>query len=153
MKDTQFMSADEKFLVKKYFANFLKLLTETDDEEKLFRAFTKRVYEHLHLYCGFIAHMDRHGFFNTYFNGDVDDLRTFLENFVDEEGKANPYTYPDMDDINEAMAKSAENYYPFLMDKFNKLTKQEDIEKIKFLIKKQGLDLKDFIEEKQKTLI
>ena len=85
-KDTQFMTAQEKELVLKRFKQFIKaILTVGIDTpesfERIYKHFSDRLYKHLHLHCGYIAHYDRHGFYTTYFNGDVDDLDDFIENF------------------------------------------------------------------------
>jgi hypothetical protein len=36
--------------------------------------FTKKLYEHLHLHCGFITHYDIDGFYSTYFDDPADTL-------------------------------------------------------------------------------
>ena len=70
-KDVEFMTAQEKFKLVKQFERFVKGGFNWEH-------FTPRVYEHLHLHCGFIAHYNRHGFYETYFPN-VDE--TFLRHF------------------------------------------------------------------------
>jgi hypothetical protein len=64
------MTAREKELVLKNWERFLR--------HGLARAqFTRRLYEHLHLHCGFIAHYNIHGFYSTYFQSGPDTERFF----------------------------------------------------------------------------
>ena len=92
--DAEFLTAKEKELILRSWILFLSSgLAETK--------FTKRLYEHLHLHCGFIAHYNINGFYNTYFNGDYVDAKRFFNHF---EGDGYKYT-SDYDDINYAMAK------------------------------------------------
>lgn len=62
---------------------------------KPFKFFTKAIYEELHLNNGFIAHFNRLGFYETYFNGDLSDFKAFLHNFLNKENLTdydiNPY--------------------------------------------------------------
>jgi len=92
--DAEFLTAKEKELILSAWILFLKSGLK---QEK----FSKRLYEHLHLHCGFIAHYDINGFYSTYFNGDYADLERFFSHF---EGSGYKCT-DDYDDINLAMAK------------------------------------------------
>ena len=58
--DVEFMTAKEKEQVLK---NWKRFLTNGLKKEH----FTKRLYNHLHLHCGFIAHYNIHGFYDEYF--------------------------------------------------------------------------------------
>ncbi len=69
--DGQFMTAKQKERVSKAFDLFLKNNFKRE-------YFTKELYEHLHLHCGFIAHNSIDGFYGTYFE-DPDDTVSFLE--------------------------------------------------------------------------
>lgn len=91
--DAEFMSADDKRKVLKQWRTFLESGLK---QEK----FTKRLYQHLHLHCGFIAHYNINGFYGTYFNGNYEDVKTFFSHF---EGEGYHYTN-DYEDINKAMA-------------------------------------------------
>ena len=53
-KDTKFMSAEEKEKVLKNWERFIARFQG--------KCFTKRLYDHLHLHCSFIAHYNRLGF-------------------------------------------------------------------------------------------
>ena len=59
-KDSEFMTAREKRLV---LANWKRFLKHGLKEKH----FTKRLYNYLHLHCGFIAHYNIGGFYATYF--------------------------------------------------------------------------------------
>lgn len=100
-KDTQFMTAKEKKLVLKNWKTFLRHGLNKQH-------FTKRLYEHLHLHCGFIAHYDIHGFYSTYFEAGQDTER-FFEHFCTYT-TANYGANVDYDDINTAMRQVYDGY-------------------------------------------
>lgn len=95
--DAEFQTANEKALIYKTWCRFIDRLADGDliNAEK---AFSKRLYEHLHLHCGYIAHYDQNGFWHTYFEGYVD-VDSFLKNWE------NDYKWwmNDYSDINKAM--------------------------------------------------
>ena len=68
--DTRFMTAKEKERVLKNWNTFLKNGLKIEN-------FTKRLYNHLHLHCGYIAHYNLHGFYSTYFEVGCDVQRFF----------------------------------------------------------------------------
>ena len=103
-KDVQFLTAFEKYQIAKHFNRFVKNGFQRKD-------FNKRVYEHLHLHCSFIAHYSIDGFYETYFNGSKLDLKRFSSHFIDfdslpNEDKYNNGTlnYEPYRDINKVMA-------------------------------------------------
>ena len=71
--DAEFMTAHEKGLVLKDWERFLRLGLRKAH-------FTRRLYEHLHLHCGFIAHYNIHGFYSEYFEAGAD-IERFFEYF------------------------------------------------------------------------
>ncbi len=94
-KDVQFMTAVQKRQVLNNWKTFLKYGMQK-------RHFTKTLYNHLHLHCGFIAHYNIHGFYSTYFESAADTAEFFSQ-------LCSPSNYwsNDYDDINKAMiAKS-----------------------------------------------
>ena len=90
-KDVEFMTVKDKQLVINNWIKFLKQLAIDTGEEQLdkhgnqvpilFKYFTRRLYEHLSLHCSFIAHYNRYGFFDTYFN-EPKDTQLFLSQFL-----------------------------------------------------------------------
>ena len=107
-KDVQFMTAKEKELVLKNWKTFLKYGLKK-------QYFTKRLYEHLHLHCGFIAHYDIHGFYSTYFEAGQDTER-FFEHFCTHTA-ANYGANIDYDDLNTAMRKVYEEFKAKILTK------------------------------------
>ncbi len=63
LKDSEFMTAEEKKKVLKQWDKFI-------EGGFAFHLFTDAIYQHLNLHCGFIAHYNRAGFYSTYWNGD-----------------------------------------------------------------------------------
>jgi hypothetical protein len=74
-KDVDFLTSLEKYQIAKHFQTFVKNGFQRKD-------FNKRVYEHLHLHCSFIAHYNIDGFYYEYFNGSKTDLKRFVEHFL-----------------------------------------------------------------------
>ncbi len=132
-KDTEFMSVKEKELTTKQFKNFVKKLSTSGWGNETQKSFTKRVYEHLHLNCGFIAHYDISGFYNTYFNGDLDDYLRFSEAFI-EDGEIKPYQYTqDYNDINLAFSKILHEKHERILSMFSDDTKERDLAEVRRL--------------------
>jgi len=135
-KSIEFMTAREKELTAKQFKNFVKKLVTLGSCEETQKAFSKRVYEHLHLNCGFIAHYDIYGFYSTYFNGDIDDFERFAEHFI-EDGKISPYHYTeDYNDINFAFSEILIERYKEIVINFSEETKENDLAKAQRLVAK-----------------
>lgn len=113
--DVEFMTAKEKELVLKNWETFLK----HDLQRKHFR---KRLYDHLHLHCGFIAHYSRDGFYSTYFEAGEDTQR-FFEHFC------NHTTTMDYNDLNTAMQEVYSKYRSIIL----KQTEDDVTERLKLL--------------------
>ena len=77
-KDADFFKAEDKYKTTKHFLRFVKNGFRQKD-------FNKRIYEHLHLHCGFIAHYNINGFYEEYFNDGKGDLKRFAEHFLNFE--------------------------------------------------------------------
>ena len=113
--DVKFMTAKEKELVLKNWETFLKHGLQR-------KHFSKRLYDHLHLHCGFIAHYSRDGFYSTYFEAGEDTQR-FFEHFC------NHTTTMDYNDLNTSMQEVYSKYH----DNIEKQTKDNVTERLKRL--------------------
>jgi hypothetical protein len=106
--DAEFMTAQEKDLVLKDWVRFL--------QHGLRRAhFTRRLYEHLHLHCGFIAHYNIHGFYSTYFEAGQD-IERFFEHFCSHTA-ADLGACAQYADLNTAMREAFARYKPSIMQR------------------------------------
>jgi hypothetical protein len=150
-KDGVFMSAEEKRAVLRDWEIFLQRLTERTDsmpvqEERLMKAFTGRLYKHLHLHCSFIAHYNREGFFDTYFTNPENTLR-FLGQFDKDSGcraiecGGSWWLSGDCADINQAMCEALEPVKAELYAKLQKEAKQRAIQTATALLAKHGVML------------
>lgn len=108
--DTEFMTAEEKRLVLRDWRAFI-----AGDFKRL--AFTKRLYSHLILHCGFIAHYDQDGFYAHYFEAGTDRLQRFLDQFDRQKGccsaefgDAGWYSGPRYRDLSGAMVDAMTPY-------------------------------------------
>lgn len=101
------MSAKEKEIVLKQWRLFLKKLRTVDTSKQtaadygyfpteLDKPFTERLYKHLSLHCGFIAHYNRRGFLSARFG----DLGAITETIQQLEQSI---PYPGFRDLNQAM--------------------------------------------------
>ena len=100
-KDVQFMTAKEKELVLRNWNTFLRHGLKKQH-------FNERLYEHLHLHCGYIANYDIHGFYSTYFEAGQDAER-FFERFCTYTAQ-NYGANGDYEDLNTAMRKVYDEY-------------------------------------------
>lgn len=140
MKSTKFMSAEEKKAVLRDWQRFIK----SDFDRK---HFTKRLYDHLHLHCSFIAHFNVHGFYGTYFENPESTLE-FLKQFDGDYGHksieyGNTYWFTDEDhhDLNSEMAYSLEPYKAEIYAGLKQKTKEMKLGQIDRLKKEiEGLD-------------
>ena len=92
--DAEFMTAREKELALGNWERFLGNGLKKDH-------FTKRLYQHLHLRCGFIAHYNIHGFYSEYFEAGQD-IERFFEHFCSYTAQ-HFGAYAEYDDLNRAM--------------------------------------------------
>lgn len=136
-KDTKFMNARDKSLVLNNYRSFLDTLEKSPPNT--FRKFTKRLYKHLHLNYGFIAHYDREGFWATYFK-DPERSLEFLTKILEYNYFPKEYT-----DINQAMREITMEKYPNIKNNMKFQQKHNDISQAKTLLAKHGLSLKDSI--------
>jgi hypothetical protein len=135
-RDTEFMSAREKGLVLKGWVRFLKLGLRFED-------FSRRLYEHLHLHCQFIAHYDRAGFYQTYFEKG-EDTQQFLSQF-DKRGECRSVEYGmrswlegEYGDLAKAMVEEASTHIPALLEKAQARQREADLAEAQRLFAKHG---------------
>ncbi len=138
-RDAEFMTAREKALVLKAWVRFLKNGLRFGD-------FTRRLYEHLHLDCQFIAHYERLGFYQTYFEHGEDTLR-FLSQF-DGRGECRSVEYGmtswregEYGDLAKAMIEEAAPYLPNLIAQAQARGREADLAEAKRLHAKHGYEL------------
>lgn len=135
--NTQFMTSQEKELVLKNWEQFLKSGLH-------WTHFSDRLYKHLTLHCSFIAHYNRMGFHNTYFNIPEDSIR-FLRQFDKSWGSASVemggtfWLDGDYADINRAMLDTAAKYLPALYQRLLETQEKEDISEARKLLDKHNL--------------
>jgi len=138
-KDVQFMSAQEKVLVLKAWETFLKNGCQKEH-------FTERLYHHLIQHCSFIAHYNRGGFYDTYFDRG-DDTAHFLSQFDNRNGIPKSieygmiywYTDTDYNDINSEMCRVASKYIPDLLKSAQDKQRHADFAEASWLLAKHGL--------------
>lgn len=105
--DAEFMSAKEKEMVLKQWKTFIKALLSCDFNAltgadygyyptSLDKPFTDRLYKHLSLHCGFIAHYNRRGFIHARF-GNKEVLQETIEQL------RGAFVMVDYRDIHQAM--------------------------------------------------
>lgn len=141
-KDEEFMTAVEKARVLRAWERFLKSgLARTQ--------FTKALYKHLTLHCGFIAHYNLHGFYSVYFEEGHTKAR-FLSQF-DKRGPMRSVEYgytpfygnygfrDEYKDIALAMVEVGADYIPALIESALAEQKNSDIATAKALLEKHGL--------------
>ena len=138
-RDSAFLTAREKQLVLRAWVRFLK-------GGLRFAHFTRRLYDHLHLHCSFIAHYDRAGFYAEYFERGEDTAR-FLRQF-DSRGDCQSVEYGatwwlngDYADLNQAMVEEASKYIPALVDHARQTQRDADIAAAQALLRKHGQEL------------
>ena len=138
LKDTQFMTAEEKRKVLRQWTLFLKNGAKD--------GFTELLYNHLIMHCSFIAHYDRRGFYSTYF-GEPEDTIHFLSQFDNRNGIPKSveyhmigwYTDPDYNDINAEMCRIASRYIPDLIRRCQTEQMERDVHRAELLLAKHGL--------------
>jgi len=139
MTDSEFMSAKEKTLVLEQWERFLKNGLKVE-------WFTGRLYEHLSLHASFIAHFNRQGFFDTYFEDPEATIR-FLNQFDGDHGFRSAecggtwWLKGDYGDINGAMCRVLESYKVPLYMKLKGETRRRDLALAGRLLAKHGIAL------------
>lgn len=107
------MTADEKEHVFEDWMRFLGPLALEAPVDKIWKAFTATLYNHLIQHCSFIAHYDRQGFYQVYFAQPTPTVR-FLRQFDRDTGNLSCeyggtwWLSGDYADINRAMCDEFE---------------------------------------------
>lgn len=105
--NVEFMTARQKQLVLKNWKTFLKHGLKKEH-------FTRNLYQHLHLHCGFIAHYNIHGFYSTYFEAGQD-TEHFFEQFC---SNINGFCGGgDYSDLNSEMLEVYKEFKPEILEK------------------------------------
>ncbi len=120
--DEKFMTAREKWRVLRAWRRFIRGGFE-------WGKFTEATYHHVIQHCSFIAHYDRGGFWDFYFNSDPKHLVRFLEQFGGDKRSAEyGWTWwlkgPTGADLNQAMCWEMEGIYPALVQVLDGLARQ-----------------------------
>jgi len=132
---SEFMTIREKELVLKSWIRFLKNGLRLQD-------FTNRLYQHLHLHCGFIAHYNRLGFYETYFTNGEDTIK-FLSRFDERlpSGNGRLWTSGDYEDLAKAMMAVAAPYLPTLLEAAQGQQRSADLAEAERLAAKHGVEV------------
>jgi hypothetical protein len=138
--DESYLTAQQKNKVLHAWARFLK-------GGCLKSQFTEDLYNHLTQHCSFIAHFDRHGFYNFYFERITPDLARFFDQFDPRKpGISAEYgmTYWLNDghtgtDLNREMREAAGPFLDGLRNNFEEIRRQRDISTARSLLAQYGL--------------
>jgi hypothetical protein len=140
MTDVEFMTAKEKEMVLKQWVTFVKNGFKWEQ-------FTDRLYKHLTLHCSFIAHYNRHGFYQTYFEQPEDTVK-FLKQFdMDYRCRSVEYgadywvTDLRYSDINGAMCSAIDPYKKGIYERCSCTEKQRDLTLASALLAKHGIQM------------
>ena len=139
-RDQHFMTAAEKEKVLRAWIRFLKSVCAKTQ-------FTEALYQHLSLHCSFIAHFDRNGFYNFYFERITPDLFRFFDQFdpekpgISAEFRSDGWLSPHNTgaDLNRAMREAARPYLAALRQRFGETRRQRDISTARALLAAHGL--------------
>ena len=138
-KTTEFMTENEKKQVLRDWKKFLNALIEDYSKLNLdwnaYNTFTDRLYNHLHLHCGYIAHFSRDGFFSRYFTGPTS-LKEFFEHWDRTDVLSPIHPAEEYEDINTAMHTEYLKIKDKLFKIIENVERKQDIEQAKILLKK-----------------
>lgn len=139
-RDEHFMAAAEKEKVLRAWTRFLKSGCARTQ-------FTEALYQHLSLHCSFIAHFDRNGFYNFYFERITPQLFRFFDQFDPEkpgisaelgsDGWLSPHHTGA--DLSQAMRQAARPYLAALRQRFGETRRQRDISSATAILATYGL--------------
>ncbi len=138
--DERFMSAQEKDKVLQAWKRFLKSGCAKAQ-------FTELLYHHLSQHCSFIAHYDRHGFYEVYFGRVTAQLFRFFDQFdpqlpgiTAEYGTTHWLSeFNTGADLNQAMRTAAGPYLEALRQRFREEQRQHEITAANSILARYGL--------------
>jgi len=138
--EERFLSAIEKKKVLRAWVRFLECGCSKNQ-------FTEALYHHLSQHCSFIAHYDRHGFYDFYFERQTPELFRFFDQFDPQKpGVSTEYgtthwlsAHNTGADLNAAMCEAAGPYLGSLRRQFAELHRQAEIAQAARLLAKHGL--------------
>lgn len=151
----EFMKAIDKQKVAKNWEVFMKYLANgehrkynetaegSDYGTQAPKEFSKALYLHLSLHCGYIAHYNQHGFYDTYFTGGEEDLKRFFMNFEKTEwgGYTSSVVWGDYKDIGEVMCDTYAKYKDRIFKEAEEV-RDSKFELVKEIVKRAETDEK-----------
>ena len=153
MKEHQFSSV--KFMRKEEKEKVLKDWKYFIESVFSYRAFTKRIYQHLTLHCMFIAHYSKDGFYSIYFIDPEDTLKFLRQfdknfNFKSIEYGSDIWLKGDYEDINRAMCEEIEECKKELYQRLNPKMRENVVREIDSLCEKHGIGIKEIEKRRAK---
>lgn len=134
------MSAKEKERANRQWQLLIKAIEKEGLGEHLLTRFPEALYHHLMQHCGFIAHYNRRGFFDTYFLRGSD-LRIFLQHFDSRHSYFSMQCYggyADYKDLAEAMLEFVKPRLPALYQQANGADRTRELSLAQLLAQKHG---------------
>lgn len=149
--DERFMSSQEKEKVFQAWKRFLKNGCAKAQ-------FTELLYHHLSQHCSFIAHYDRHGFYDFYFGQITAKLVRFFDQFdpqlpgISAEYGATHWLseFNTGADLNRAMRIAAGSYLEALRERFREEQRQREITAANVILARYGLTAVPSVAETRK---
>lgn len=145
---TEFMSVKDKELMVKDWGRFIKALAEKDLGEvtqteygAISRKFTKRIYLHLSLHAGFIAHYNISGFYGEYFERPEDTIK-FIRQWdraVNRPAAEMGGCMSDYWDVDQAMCNIVDQYKDKIYKRCSEEIRNRDVAQGRALLAKHGV--------------
>lgn len=137
-KDTEFMSASDKARVREDWIRLLDHVAKEGVSDEMPSAFTNRLYEHIHMHCGHIAHHCKRGFW-------MAQLSTAQRALAFIEGMAAngmvTWTVYEYRDINSAMLNETRARLEKLQDLLNDGMRTDALKQIQAIALSVGFDV------------
>lgn len=137
-QDTQYMTANEKAKVVEDFTRLVQHVAEHGTSREMPAAFTVRLYEHLSMHCGHIAHYDRAGFWHAQLSTGQKAM-SFFEGMADHRLVA--WSVHDYRDVNAAMGAAARARLEGLREVLHKAVRTDAMKAIEALALAAGIEV------------